>query len=108
TFTYPGSGHEALKDVKLRIAPGETVAVVGENGAGKSTLIKLLCRLYDPTDGGIYLDGHDIREYASSDLRREISVVFQDYARYQFTAKENIWLGNVQVPPDLELIEAAA
>ena len=57
TFAYPGSGREALRDVSLRIAPGETVAVVGRNGAGKSTLIKLLCRLYDPSDGRILLDG---------------------------------------------------
>jgi ATP-binding cassette, subfamily B, bacterial len=71
-------------------------------------LIKLLCRLYDVTDGGIFLDGRDLREHESTELRREISVVFQDYAHYQLTARENIWLGNIEAPDDLAQIEAAA
>jgi ATP-binding cassette subfamily B protein len=98
SFRYPGDEHRVLEDITLTIRPGEHVALVGENGAGKTTLAKLLCRLYDPTSGAITLDGVDLRQYASKDLRRSVSVVFQDYSRYQLTARENIWLGNINVP----------
>jgi ATP-binding cassette subfamily B protein len=97
-----------LDDISLTIRPGEHVALVGENGAGKTTLIKLLCRLYDPTEGVITLDSVDLRQLDIEALRREISIVFQDYARYQLTAQENIWLGNVELPPDAERIVTAA
>jgi ATP-binding cassette subfamily B protein len=108
SFRYPNSERNVLDDVTFAVRPGEHVALVGENGAGKSTLIKLLCRLYDVTDGGIYLDGHDLREYETASLRQAISVVFQDYAHYQLTACENIWLGNIDAPPDPASIAAAA
>jgi len=108
TFTYPGSGRDALDDVSLRIVPGETVAVVGRNGAGKSTLIKLLCRLYDPTAGRILLDGTDLRELDPAAVRRLIGGMFQDYVTYQATAAENIGLGELDHIEDRERVEQAA
>ena len=99
TFRYPGSAADALKDVTAEIRAGEHVALVGENGSGKTTLVKLLCRLYDPTEGRILLDGIDIREFAPEDLRGLFSVLFQDFVRYQMTAEENVRMGNVAVPP---------
>ena len=108
TFAYPGSGAQALTDVSFTIAAGETLAVVGRNGAGKTTLIKLLCRLYDPSEGRILLDGIDIREFDPDQLRATIGAMFQDFVTYQATASENVGLGDL---PDLEnraAIEAAA
>ncbi|MGC9502457.1 ABC transporter ATP-binding protein [Baaleninema sp.] len=107
-FRYPDSERQALKNIDLTLQPGEVIALVGENGSGKTTLIKLLCRLYDPTAGHITLDGIDLRDLAVKDLRRQISVIFQDYAKYHLTARENIWLGNVDCSPDDESIVAAA
>lgn len=98
SFQYPSSTRKALEDISLTIRPGEIVALVGENGSGKTTLIKLLCRLYDPTTGSITFDGIDLRSFETGALRREISVVFQDYAKYHLTAQENIWLGNIDLP----------
>lgn len=97
SFRYPHSSRPLLEEINLTIRAGETVALVGENGAGKTTLIKLLCRLYDPTSGRIAIDGIDLRELNSRDWRREISVVFQDYVRYNLTVRENIGFGNI--PP---------
>jgi len=108
SFQYPTGTRPVLEEITFTIRPGETVALVGENGAGKTTLIKLLCRLYDPTAGTISLDGVDLREFGTAALRREISVIFQDYARYHLTAQENIWLGNIGLPLDDERIVAAA
>jgi ATP-binding cassette subfamily B protein len=108
TFQYPGSARPALADISLGIRPGEHVALVGENGSGKTTLVKLLCRLYDPSSGSIAVDGRDLRDFATADLRRAVSVVFQDYARYQLTVRENIWFGDSQTPPDDARIAAAA
>ena len=82
--------------------------MVGENGSGKTTLVKLLCRLYDPTAGRITIDGIDLRQFLSKELRDQISVIFQDYARYNLTARENIWLGNVESPSDDEKIISAS
>lgn len=107
-FAYPGSTRQAIKDVSLKIQPGEVIALVGENGSGKTTLTKLLCRLYDPDAGQITLDGIDLRDLSVRDLRSEISVIFQDYSKYQMTARENIWLGNVTRSPDDVAIEHAA
>ncbi|MEM6613031.1 MAG: ABC transporter ATP-binding protein [Cyanobacteria bacterium P01_C01_bin.72] len=107
-FSYADSAREALKDINLTIKPGETIALVGENGSGKTTLIKLLCRLYDPTSGSISVDGVDLKLFSIADLRRQVSVIFQDYAKYHFSAEENIRLGDIDVPPrDKEIYQAA-
>jgi ATP-binding cassette subfamily B protein len=94
--------------INLTIRPGEIIAFVGENGAGKTTLVKLLCRLYDPTEGSITWDGIDIKEFNKIEYRRQVSVVFQDYAQYDLTAQENIWFGNIHVSNDAKNIMAAA
>lgn len=107
-FRYPNSTRSVLDDISLTIAPGEVIALVGENGAGKTTLCKLLCRLYDPDAGRITLDGTDLREFATSDLRRQISVIFQDYVRYNLSARDNIWMGNIEISPNDERIGEAA
>ncbi|HXG50496.1 MAG TPA: ABC transporter ATP-binding protein [candidate division Zixibacteria bacterium] len=107
-FQYPLGDRKVLEDISLTIRPGEHIALVGENGAGKTTLVKLLCRLYDPTEGRISLDGIDLRDLAIQDLRRNISVILQDYARYHLTARDNIWLGNTDLEPgDGRVVEAA-
>lgn len=107
-FTYPQASEKILEDITFSIAPGEVVALVGENGAGKSTLAKLLCRLYDPDSGRITIDGTDIRQIRLAELRRKIGVLFQDFAKYHFTARRNIWFGNIDVPEDSPEIEKAA
>jgi len=107
-FKYPSGRGKVLDDISLSIAPGEVVALVGDNGSGKTTFVKLLCRLYDPTEGNITLDGVDFRQYSTASLRREISVIFQDHVRYHLTARENIWLGNIERPAAQEQIVAAA
>ena len=107
-FKYPSGRGKVLDDISLSIAPGEVVALVGDNGSGKTTFVKLLCRLYDPTEGNITLDGVDFRQYSTASLRREISVIFQDHMRYHLTARENIWLGNIERPAAQEQIVAAA
>lgn len=106
SFAYRGSEREALRDISLEIAPGEVIALVGENGSGKTTLVKLLCRLYDPDEGRITLDGEDLRDYDASELRRQISVVFQDYNHYSLTFSENIWLGHLDGNDDLSAPDA--
>ncbi len=108
SFKYPGTSVDVLKDVSFAIRPGEHVALVGENGSGKTTLVKLLCRLYDPTGGTVRIDGIDLREFKLDELRANLAVVFQDYARYYLTARENIWVGNVSLPADSEQIAEAA
>jgi ATP-binding cassette subfamily B protein len=95
TFTYPGKSAPALRDVSFTIHPDETVALVGQNGAGKTTIVKLLTRLYDPDEGQILLDGHDLREYDLASLHAAIGVIFQDYVTYFFTARENIGVGRL-------------
>jgi ATP-binding cassette, subfamily B, bacterial len=107
TFSYRDQENVALDDLTFSIRPGEHIAFVGENGAGKTTLVKLLCRLYDPTHGKITLDGIDIRNYSTSEYRNNISVIFQDFARYFLTATENIALGESENPDILTVIEAA-
>ena len=108
TFRYPDTDRVALEGVSLTIRPGEVAALVGANGSGKTTLVKLLCRLYDPQTGAISIDGVDLRELATTDLRRGISVIFQDFAQYQLSARENIWVGNVDLDPEDEAVHAAA
>jgi ATP-binding cassette subfamily B protein len=107
-FTYPGCQESTLHGVDLWLPPGQVVALVGENGSGKTTLIKLLCRLYDPAQGTITVDGADLRELDPVQWRREIGVVFQDYVHYAMSAWENIWLGCVDVAPERDRIEQAA
>lgn len=94
-FTYPGSDTPALADVTLHLAPGTSLALVGENGSGKTTLIKLLTRLYRPDTGRITLDGLDLAEWDPAVLRRRIGVIFQDFARYQMLVGENVGAGDV-------------
>src|ERR671923_980416 len=108
TFVYPGSEAKALDNVSFTIAPGETLAVVGRNGAGKTTLFKLICRLYDASEGRILIDGVDIRDFEPADLRRQIGAMFQDYVDYQATAAENIGLGNVPEIADRDEVVRAS
>jgi ATP-binding cassette subfamily B protein len=108
TFSYPGTDRDVLRNVSFTIAPGEHVGLVGENGSGKTTLVKLLCRLYDPSAGAIRIDGVDLRELRVEDLRAQFAVVFQDYAKFLLTARENIWLGNVGLPIGSDAIIDAA
>jgi ATP-binding cassette subfamily B protein len=95
SFSYPGSARRVLDRLNLRIAPGERIALIGENGQGKTTLVKLLARLYDPTQGRILLDGIDLREYEIEDLQSQIGVIFQDFMRYEMTARQNIAVGRL-------------
>ena len=108
SFCYPGSDTYVLRDLNLRIEPGERLALVGLNGAGKTTLIKLLTRLYDPTDGQVLLDGVDLRDYDLTSLRQRFGIIFQDYVRYQFTVRENIGFGQIDALDDLARIQDAA
>ena len=108
SFDYPNTSRKTLQNINLSIKPGEVVALVGENGSGKTTLIKLLCRLYDPTEGSITLDGTDLRQFSITALRAEFSVIFQDYAKYHLTAKENIWFGDMNLAAEDEKIIQAA
>jgi ATP-binding cassette, subfamily B, bacterial len=108
SFAYPESDKNVLSDINFRFYPGEKIALVGENGAGKTTLVKLLARLYDPTEGRILLDGVDLREYQVDDLRHEIGVIFQDYMRYYFSAGENIGFGRIDELQNQDRITASA
>ena len=108
SFCYPGSSEAVLRNVNLHIQPRERIALVGLNGAGKTTLIKLLTRLYDPTEGQILLDGVDLREYDLASLHQRFGVIFQDYVRYQFTVRENIGFGQVDALDDFNRIQDAA
>ncbi len=107
-FTYPGQSEPVLRDVSLHLGRHESVALVGRNGAGKTTLVKLMLRLYDPTEGRILLDGVDLRAFAPADLRRQLGVIFQDFVRYELTAGENIGLGQVEARHDTDRLHAAA
>ncbi len=108
TFQYPGAQGIALQNISLRIRPGEIVALVGANGSGKTTLIKILCRLYDPTEGRITLDGVDVREYGLEDYNRVFSVIFQDYTHYAMTIEDNIRFGDIAEPKGSSNIIQAA
>ena len=96
SFQYPGAAQAALENINLHLKPGQSMALVGENGSGKTTLIKLLSRLYDPTEGRILLDGADLKQWNVEALRERIGVIFQDFGRYQFTVGENIGTGDVR------------
>ena len=108
SFAYPGVDHKVLKDINLRLDPGDTAVLVGLNGAGKTTLIKLLTRLYDPTEGTIYLDGHDIREYDTKELYSIFGIIFQDFGKYAMTVTENISFGDISKSANEDNIEYAA
>lgn len=108
SFRYPGTERVVLKDFTASIGPGEHVALVGENGSGKSTLVKLLCRLYEPDEGQILIDGIDYRMFELDELRQRIGVIFQDYVRYQMSGRDNIRMGNIEVSGDDIRIEEAA
>ncbi|MDX1419942.1 MAG: ABC transporter ATP-binding protein [Rubricoccaceae bacterium] len=107
-FRYPGSERWALRGLSFTLQAGEALALVGENGAGKTTLVKLLARLYDPDEGRILLDGHDLREYDLDALRAAVGVIFQDFVRYHLTAGENIAVGRIEALEDRARIEDAA
>ena len=108
SFTYPGMDGEVLHSIDLAVAPGRVMALVGANGSGKTSLIKLMCRLYDPSAGRITLDGIDVRKFDLSAYRRLFSVIFQDYARYAMTVRDNIRFGDIREPVDSPRIEQAA
>jgi ATP-binding cassette, subfamily B, bacterial len=107
-FTYPFSEKEILKNINIEVKRGKVIALVGFNGSGKSTLIKLLCRLYDADEGSVQYLGNDIKQYDIEQYRKEVSVVFQDFVRYNVSATDNIKYGNVDKPFDKEGISAAA
>ncbi len=108
SFTYPGSDKPVLQNINLKFEPGETVVLVGLNGAGKTTLIKLLTRLYDPTEGVILLDGKDLRSYSVEDVYKTFGIIFQDFGKYAFTVSENIKFGDVQKKGTSKDVERAA
>lgn len=108
SFSYPGNRRRVLSNINLRLDPGERIALVGANGQGKTTVVKLLTRLYDPSEGQILLDGIDLREYDLDDLWREIGVIFQDFMHYEMTASENIAVGRIEEANNPFRIRAAA
>jgi ATP-binding cassette subfamily B protein len=107
-FRYPGSERWAVRHLSFTLQAGEVLALVGENGAGKTTLVKLLTRLYDPVEGRILLDGHDLREYDLEALRGSMGVIFQDFVRYNLNAGDNIAVGKIAARDDLARIDRAA
>jgi ATP-binding cassette subfamily B protein len=107
-FRYPGAERWAVRNLSFTLRAGEVLALVGENGAGKTTLVKLLSRLYDPDEGRILLDGHDLREYDLFELRANVGVIFQDFVRFHLTAAENIAVGRIEAREDRARIEEAA
>jgi len=108
SYRYSGSNRCAIEDFTLVLPKNGITAIVGHNGAGKSTLIKLLCRFYDPVAGRITLDGHDLREFSVCELRRRITVLFQDPMQFHATAAGNIAMGDISANPDTERIKTAA
>src|SRR5450432_711197 len=108
SFRYPGTSRLVLNGLDFHLRAGERVALIGENGEGKTTLVKLMTRLYDPVEGQILLDGVDLREYDLEDLYREIGVIFQDFMRYEMTARDNIAVGRIDEINNLPLLKTAA
>ncbi|MFN3865420.1 MAG: ABC transporter ATP-binding protein [Demequina sp.] len=108
SFSYPGADQVVFKGLNLTVEAGQTTAIVGVNGAGKTTLMKLLARLYEPTAGGIYVDGASIADLDLTEWRRTLSVVFQDFVHYELSAADNIYLGAAFEPQDRAAVEAAA
>jgi len=108
SFAYPGTTRLVLKNFNFHLRPGERVALIGENGQGKTTIVKLITRLYDPTEGQILIDGVDLRDYDMDDLCHEIGVIFQDFMRYEMTARDNIAVGRIEERDRLDRIQTAA
>jgi ATP-binding cassette subfamily B protein len=108
SFQYPHEERVAIRDFTFTIRPGEHVAFVGANGSGKTTLVKLLCRLYDPSGGRITIDGADLRDYPIADVRGAVSGIFQDFVKFQLSAKDNIALGVRSLDVDLPAVTQAA
>ena len=108
SFRYPTREADLLTGVNLHVRPGEMVALIGANGSGKTTIAKLLCRLYDPDDGRVALEGTDVREFAKEGYRSEVAAIFQDFVRYQVSARDNIAFGDVTLDPFSDRIEEAA
>jgi len=108
SFRYPGASRLVLNKLNFTLRPGERVALIGENGEGKTTIVKLLTRLYDPLEGQVLLDGIDLREYDLEDLYSEIGVIFQDFMRYEMTARENIAVGRIELINELDLLKQSA
>ena len=108
SFRYPGNSRLVLDRINFQLHPKERLALIGENGEGKTTVVKLMTRLYDPTEGEILLDGVDLREFDIEDLHREMGVIFQDFMRYEMTARENIAVGRVEEIDNLGLLKTAS
>jgi ATP-binding cassette subfamily B protein len=108
SFVYPGTERLVLSRLNFCLEPGERLALIGQNGQGKTTIVKLMTRLYDPTSGQILLDGIDLRGYDIEDLCKEIGVIFQDFMRYEMTARENIAVGRIEYLHEDDLIRRAA
>lgn len=107
-FRYPETDHWVVRNLSFTLPAGETLALVGENGAGKTTIVKLLTRLYDPSEGRITIDGIDLRELAPGDIHAHLGVIFQDFIRYSFTARDNIGVGRIEARADQARIDRAA
>ena len=108
SFHYPGNPRLVLDRLNFRLSPGERIALIGENGQGKTTIVKLITRLYDPTEGQILLDGVDLREYSLEDLYNEVGVIFQDFMRYEMKSRENIAVGRIEQIDNIDLLRGAA
>jgi len=108
SFAYPGSGKTIIDDLTFEAKPGEISLIQGENGSGKTTIIKLLCRMYDCTQGNIYIEGVNIKDIDLQELRKNISIIFQDFAQFDLTAGENITLGDIERNADFERLEQVA
>jgi ATP-binding cassette subfamily B protein len=108
SFAYPGTSRQVVQNLNFTLHVGERVALIGENGQGKTTIVKLLTRFYDPTEGQVLLDGIDLRDYNLEDLYREMGVIFQDFMRYEMTARENVAVGRIEEIANQEQITAAA
>jgi len=108
SFCYPGNSRRVLDSINFQLRRGERLALIGENGEGKTTIVKLMTRLYDPTEGQVLLDGIDLREFEIEDLHREIGVIFQDFMRYEMTARENVAVGRIEEINNLDLLQIAA
>ncbi|KAH9054295.1 HlyB/MsbA family ABC transporter [Lactarius vividus] len=108
SFRYTGSEQYALRDVSFKVLPGQLCVIVGSNGSGKSTILKLVARIFDPTEGSILIEGHDIKTLKLADLRRAMAILFQDYTHFPLSIRDNIGLGNPRLAGDDAAIEEAA